>query len=148
MCTGPLTVGAMSTAGFTSMGLNAWISVAAPLTRYDLIYPIYLTNTAMAMAYLRSQLALFFTEYVVHLLRGRLQDQESLCRHPEIQLSERLLLDGPGLRAMVRHGDRRFRPPCQVCLSSVCNLHSSSCFSRVLHSTSLESKLVWRCMIK
>ena len=146
MYTGHRTAGATSTAGFTSMGQNAWISVAAPLTGYDLRITFYLTNKVMA--YSTSQLALFFTEYVVHLFRRRLQDQESLCRHPEIQLSERLLLDGPGLRAMVRHGDRRFRPPCQVCLSSVCNLHSSSCFSRFLHSTSLESKLVWRCMIK
>ena len=95
-----------------------------------------------------NRLGFVFTEYVVHLLRGRLQDQEPLCRDPEIQLSERLLLGGPGLRAMVRHGDRRFRPPCQVCLSSVCNLHSSSCFSRVPHLTNLESKLVWRFMIE
>ena len=149
MCTGPLTAGATSTAGFTSMGLNAWISVAAPLTRY-----VWLENCVFILS-LRSwrirlvnRLGFVFTEYLVHLLRGRLQDQEPLCRDPEIQLSERLLLGGPELRAMVRHGDRRFRPPCQVCLSSVCNLHSSSCFSRVPHLTNLESKLVWRFMIE
>ena len=53
MCTGPLTAGATSTAGFTSMGLNAWISVAAPLTRYDLRI-VHLTTKVIAYVFDKS----------------------------------------------------------------------------------------------